>query len=362
MSPIKPSRPTTRSQTQTQTTRIQPRKAARSSTPPPSSQPSQPSQPIALKRKRRIRRAGADPWTPKRKKPKTTSPRPRNPPPTHYTCRICAEEQPIDQFIKWVSPSRKLRINRFSSALDIPHPCIAHLSRNPRRKNDPVCKTCISNSLSAKLDQLGARKLSQGCLEPDCYTYWSFEHIMRHLPGTALEKYNIGMLPVWRESVQLMTCPVETCSAISLIDPFAPGYPHVACPSCMQRLCATCLIPWHAGLTCAEHAARHVQEKMTAPEIETLEIMQAKDGKRCPNCFMVIEKDGGCDSMYCMGCRTYFNWATAASAVPGKGTKVVPPDVFGLGGQPVVCEMDKLEGKGVAEEGQSGLYAVASAA
>jgi hypothetical protein len=77
---------------------------------------------------------------------------------------------------------------------------------------------------------------------------------------------------------------------------------------------------------------------MTTPEKETLQLMQARDGRRCPNCFLVIEKDGGCNAMYCEGCKTYFDWATAASAVPG--SRMV--DEHGVGGEAVVCEMEAL--------------------
>jgi hypothetical protein len=62
---------------------------------------------------------------------------------------------------------------------------------------------------------------------------------------------------------------------------------------------------------------------MTDMEKETLELMQTKDGKRCPNCYLVIEKDGGCDSMFCTGCHKYFNWATAG--------KTLIPWIYGIG-------------------------------
>jgi hypothetical protein len=56
-------------------------------------------------------------------------------------------------------------------------------------------------------------------------------------------------------------------------------------------------VPWHKDITCAEYAAKDVDEKMSDPEKDTLKLMQSRDGKRCPNCQLVIEKDGGCDSM-----------------------------------------------------------------
>jgi len=262
------------------------------------------------KRNLRPRRKRADPWTPKRK-PANPNPRPRAPPPTHFTCRICIEEQTTDQFPKWISPKSR----RWRAAPDIPYLCIDHLARNPSRKKiDPVCKTCIGNTMSARLDQLGARRVGHGCLEPGCTVWWRWELILQYMPaGAPLEKYNIEMLEVWKQDAtpKPFTCLKPGCGAIGLPDTMAPGYPQVSCNSCAFRSCAQCLIPWHKGLSCAEHASKHIDDQMTDPEKETLNLMQGKDGKRCPNCYLVIEKDGGCDSMYCGGCQKYFNWASA---------------------------------------------------
>jgi hypothetical protein len=83
---------------------------------------------------------------------------------------------------------------------------------------------------------------------------------------------------------------------------------------------------------------------MTDAEKETLELMQSKDGKRCPNCQLVIEKDGGCDSMHCSGCKKHFNWSTAASAVPGKKKAIPVMSGQGYWQTPgiVVCEVDRV--------------------
>lgn len=212
--------------------------------------------------------------------------------------------------------------------------------------------------MSARLDTVGARKVGQGCLEPGCASYWDFAYIMKYMPNDSLEKYNLGMLNVWKESTLLFTCINESCGYIGLLDSMVAGYPQIECPECKERICASCKIKWHTDFTCAEYAARHVNEKMTDKEKETLKIMQEKDGKRCPNCYMVIEKDGGCDSMYCMGCRTYFNWATAASAVPGAKAAAPMHSGFGFAG-PVGCELDNLA---QAQADASGPAAVAATA
>lgn len=137
---------------------------------------------------------------------------------------------------------------------------------------------------------------------------------MRYMPaGEALEKYNMEMFEVWRHdsTVKPVKCIAPDCEGVGLPDPTAPGYPQISCNACGHRSCHYCEVPWHQDLTCAEHVAKYVDEKMTDPEKDTLKLMQTKDGKRCPNCQLVIEKDGGCDSMFCIGCQKYFNWATA---------------------------------------------------
>jgi hypothetical protein len=241
-----------------------------------------------------------------------SQPKPRPPPRTHYTCRICIEEQTTNQFPTWI-PARPRR-SIWSKPWDVPFKCIAHLARNPNRRNiDPVCRTCIGRAMSARVDQLGARQVGLGCVEPGCKTKWNLDFIMRYMPAETLEKYNMEMFDVWKHDLLIkpVTCISPGCNAVGLPDPHAPGYPQVVCNICAFRSCSVCSKPWHKNLTCAEHAAKQVDEKLSDPEKETLKLMQTKDGKRCPNCYLVIEKDGGCASMFCIGCKKYFNWATA---------------------------------------------------
>lgn len=269
------------------------------------------------KRNLRKRRPREDPWTPKRK-PKT-APKPRVPPPTHATCRICLEEQSMDRFPSWLSRSRRLQLAHAGLQGDVPRECIEHLCRNPyRKKIDPVCKVCIGRSMSARLDIVGAQEVGNGCLEPTCRYEWSWAFIVKYMPGGApLEKFNMEMYEVYKRDPtnRMIECIAPGCEAIGLPDQTAPGYPQVACHTCDFRFCARCLVPWHSDLTCAEHGVKHVDEQMTDTEKETLKLMQTKDGKRCPNCYLVIEKDGGCDSMFCTGCHKYFNWATAGKTL-----------------------------------------------
>jgi hypothetical protein len=290
-----------------------------------------------MKRKK-PRRHRADPWAPKRKI--NPNPKPRPPTPTHFTCRICIEEQPNDQFPRWCPPVRNK--NR---PHDVPLLCIPHVARNPSRKTvDPVCKTCIGSIISAEVDTLGARH-ARGCPEPGCTNPWSAEDLTRYLPAVALEKLNMALFDVYKHDTRLFTCLAPGCSAIGLPDPFAPGYPQIECHTCSARACVHCNVPWHGDITCAEQATKHITDLISDTERETLKMMQEKDARRCPNCFIVVVKDGGCDSMYCEGCHKFFNWLTAPSVVPGtmKARPFFSDDPYApLPDETLMCEADAI--------------------
>ncbi|KAJ4991841.1 IBR domain-containing protein [Stagonosporopsis vannaccii] len=284
------------------------------------------------------RRKHLDPWYPKRKV--NRHPKPRSSPATHFTCRICVSHLPASDFIRWVSAKR-----RYREAVQVPMDCIPHLARNPARRNvDPVCKTCIGAFMAARLDTHGARRVSVGCVEPWCTTPWPWEMVMNYFPVSRLEEYNLASFEHWRVDAGLFTCLAPGCGFVGLLDKQTPGFPQVQCNACAFRACAQCMMPWHKEQTCAEVSAQAVTARMSDPEKETLVLMQARDGKRCPNCQLVIEKDGGCPCMFCPGCQKNFNWDQAASVVPG--TKKALPIESGLGyweTPMAVCEVDELE-------------------
>ncbi|KAF1927141.1 uncharacterized protein M421DRAFT_93403 [Didymella exigua CBS 183.55] len=103
--------------------------------------------------------------------------------------------------------------------------------------------------------------------------------------------FNLAAFEHWRAGTDLFTCLSPSCAFAGLLDPNAPGYPHVEYPfpTCKARSCATCLTPWHVDQTCAEVKSAALAAQMSDPERQTLMLIQSKDGKRCPNCQLVIE-------------------------------------------------------------------------
>lgn len=101
-------------------------------------------------------------------------------------------------------------------------------------------------------------------------------------------------------------------------------------------------------MTCAEYNIQNVTKKLSDEDNETLKLLQEKDARRCPgpNCYLVITKDGGCDSMNCIGCGMHFLWDSAVSAVPG--ARKATGGVYNIydSSPDMPCEVDALEQAG----------------
>ena len=84
--------------------------------------------------------------------------------------------------------------------------------------------------------------------------------------------------------------------------------PCVRCKDCGAKSCLNHGIPWHEGYTCASYDNMHpgaISMRTSEERIQTL-------AKRCPGrgCGFYVEKDGGCDHMYCPRCQQSWYWGT----------------------------------------------------
>jgi hypothetical protein len=87
--------------------------------------------------------------------------------------------------------------------------------------------------MAARNELVGARKVSEGCLEPGCTTYWDQKFVLRFFPqGEPLEKYNEDMLRIFLEEAKVVTCVKEGCGFRALPESNTPG---------KQKTAASCL-------------------------------------------------------------------------------------------------------------------------
>lgn len=95
-------------------------------------------------------------------------------------------------------------------------------------------------------------------------------------------------------------CPTPDCPMV-----YKPGAPGTVllCPTCMASICPACHVEQHEGLTCAEHRDN------LAGGAESYRRWREENGvKPCPNCAADLQKNGGCNHIQCVRCRTHMCW------------------------------------------------------
>ncbi|KAM5533842.1 hypothetical protein V8D89_012505 [Ganoderma adspersum] len=95
-------------------------------------------------------------------------------------------------------------------------------------------------------------------------------------------------------------CPTADCQ--TLYRTFADDTV-LRCPSCLARICASCHVEFHEGLTCAAF------KDNTSGGNEAFRQWREEHGiKACPGCGADLEKSGGCNHMTCARCGTHMCW------------------------------------------------------
>ena len=201
---------------------------------------------------------------------------------------------------------------------EVPYECLKHLSHpdfGTRRRiadaHAPICKTCISRHMAARLETVGADGV--GCPESGCNRTWGWYHVQQYLaPKLHDTFFEDAFLIFWSKAAKF-SCPDPDCAAKNmLLEPRkTPGYPEIECYECKHRFCGLCCVRWHNGQTCQEYRAEHYEELLNDEDTSALSKLEALKARRCPRCQLVILKHGGCRLMTCDYCGKNFDWFRA---------------------------------------------------
>ena len=91
----------------------------------------------------------------------------------------------------------------------------------------------------------------------------------------------------------------------------------VQCGFCKTRWCFECQQTTHWPLSCniaemyREHKSDVNESLFKVKDLRYLKHVL----KRCPTCAVIIEKNGGCENVFCTQCRRHFNWNKALTKV-----------------------------------------------
>ena len=97
---------------------------------------------------------------------------------------------------------------------------------------------------------------------------------------------------------KLIRCPGLACDSILTFN----NETSLQCDDCGSYFCTSCKEEAHEGCNCLQ-ASLICQKYVSVPSKE-----KSKDIKKCPKCFMGIQKNGGCDHIACK-CGYHFYWS-----------------------------------------------------
>jgi hypothetical protein len=103
-------------------------------------------------------------------------------------------------------------------------------------------------------------------------------------------------------------CPTPDCPQAY---PTGPRNAVLSCPSCFARICPSCHVEYHEGVTCAD--------REDGGDRLFQEWLQTHDVKMCPGCAAPIERAEGCNHMTCTRCHTHTCWVCLQTFPQGQG-------------------------------------------
>lgn len=97
---------------------------------------------------------------------------------------------------------------------------------------------------------------------------------------------------------EFLYCPTPDCPTI-----YRRTTDVLLCPKCMNKICSSCEVKYHDGITCAEY-----QEELKK-ELAVIESWKKDlDVRSCPSCKTNLQKEGGCNHSRCTCCSRHICW------------------------------------------------------
>ncbi|KAI5357042.1 putative IBR domain, E3 ubiquitin ligase RBR family, TRIAD supradomain-containing protein [Septoria linicola] len=199
------------------------------------------------------------------------------------TCKACLKQWIAVQ----VESSNFIRIDEEGGASTFGIKCV-ECKETMRPVNVEAAAT---KTVYEKFDRLARRHLAESipnwrwCLAIGCEH--GQEHVKEGAPVPLGTPKKGGRLSRKADTTQSEHAEVDICT----------------CSKCGARACVACDVPMHEKETCEEYRGRTRSEENDA----SLQLIESTF-KKCPKCSKSIEKNGGCDSMYCTQCHSAFCW------------------------------------------------------
>jgi IBR domain, a half RING-finger domain/RNA recognition motif. (a.k.a. RRM, RBD, or RNP domain)/Zinc finger, C3HC4 type (RING finger) len=171
------------------------------------------------------------------------------------------------------------------------------------------CKACFVSYLAAAAD---TRSFPIGCLgnQGKCKELVPMKMAQEILPPADFDALALAAFHTYVQArpADYHYCPTPDCPQAY---PNGPRNAPLSCPSCLARICPSCHVEYHEGVTCAD--------REDGGDRLFKEWMRSHDVKKCPGCTAPIERAAGCNHMTCTRCRTHTCWVCLQTFPEGQG-------------------------------------------
>ena len=171
------------------------------------------------------------------------------------------------------------------------------------------CKACLAAYLTAAAD---TRSFPISCLgnQGKCTEFIPMREVRAVLPPADFDALALAAFHAYVQARpgEYHYCPTPDCPQAY---PTGPRNAPLSCPSCLARICSSCHVEYHEGVTCAD--------REDGGDRLFQEWMRVHDVKKCPGCLAPIEHGAGCNHITCTRCRTHTCWVCLKTFPQGQG-------------------------------------------
>ena len=171
------------------------------------------------------------------------------------------------------------------------------------------CKSCLVDYMTAAAD---TRSFPITCLgdQGRCSEFIPMWMARKVLPPADFDALALAAFHAYVQAhpIEYHYCPTPDCPQAY---PTGPRNVPLSCPSCLARICSSCHVEYHEGVTCAD--------REDGGDRLFQEWIRIHDVKKCPGCHAPIERAAGCNHMTCSRCHTHTCWVCLETFPQGQG-------------------------------------------
>ena len=210
-------------------------------------------------------------------------------------------ENKVEEFLKTLPNSqREENVNECPVCLaDIEDPYLLTLCGHA------YCSACISQYLNNVFDSVkSADMFPQKCMSDKCESPVIKEDYLALLNTDQVEKlYRVSLECFLIGNPVYKPCPTPDCSWVYEITAMPSVF---ACPECDTSLCKKCGDSAHQMFETCE-AFKASKDPSQSDRLYNKWVAGANT-RKCPKCFVLIEKNDGCAHMHCTQCDAHICW------------------------------------------------------